>query len=129
MFLHCINWKKLVVNRLKKLNLQGLFVLRTAPFMFFWLLIFSGALLLQSCKKNETEKPASPQYFELNHIKFNGISLSTLFTNAPLNPTFKINFSKALDTAIAKKEILIKEGGYNPVSVQYSSKIQTQPLC
>lgn len=106
---------------MKKNILQGLFVKRTAPFTFIlYLLLLVSLTHLQSCKKDQVEAPQTPQFFDLNSIKFNGNSLSALFTNAPLNPVFKINFSKALDTTNAKKEILIKEGGFNPVPVDYS---------
>ena len=95
--------------------------MRTAPFICFsYLIILLLFLQLQSCQKEKVEKPNPPQYFDLNSIKYNGNVLSTLFTNAPLNPSFTINFSKALDSSSAKKEILIKEGGFTPVPVEYA---------
>ena len=108
---------------MKKLTLQGLFVFRTAPFTFLLhAAIIVSLSMLQACEKPKTESPAPIQFFDLNYIKYNGVSTSTLVTNCTANPTFEINFSRPLDTTNAKTQIAIKEGGFTPVPVQYSFK-------
>ncbi len=108
---------------MKKLTIQGLSVFRAAPFTF---LVHASVLaclfLLQACEKPKQDAPAPTQYFDLNSIKYNGATISTLVTNCTANPTFEINFSRPLDTLIAKTQIAIKEGGYTAVPLVISFK-------
>lgn len=113
MLAHCINWKKLDANPLKTNNFKGLFGLLTAPFICF--LLFTA----HSCsKKNATVTPPNLGVLQLESVSLNGKTISTLVTNVPVYSKIQLNFSKKLDTNQAKKDILLKEGGFTPATVR-----------
>lgn len=106
---------------MKKTNILGLYVIRTAPFLFLVVIaaFISGAI--SSCKKETVKnEPTAPKIFDLQNIKYNSKQIGIVVTNLNTLPTFELAFNDALDTSSAKKELAIKEGGYNPINLFFT---------
>jgi hypothetical protein len=72
-----------------------------------------------SCKDEPPPPAPKPNGIMLTVFHINDAPTSGKSNGIPLNSTFTLYFSNALDTTSAKEQIAVKEKGYDPIALNY----------
>jgi hypothetical protein len=91
------------------------FIRRSAPLLFALSLVIFTA----SCEEETPPPAAKPNGIMLTVFHINDAPTSGKSNGIPLNSTFTLYFSNALDTNSAKENIAVKEKGYDPIALNY----------
>ena len=92
------------------------FFRRSTPLLF----ALTCALFTASCEEETPPPPAAkPNGIMLTVFHINDAPTSGKSNGIPLNSTFTLYFSNALDTLSAKENIAVKEKGYDPIALNY----------